>query len=910
MPVEPITARVPSSRVIRATGPVPVALREEIALLDEVFDDVLRSVEGPVVTRPVAWLRDLAVALHTDQPPDLDAAIAELRGLAPTTARKIARAFTIHCQLMNLAEDRQRIRTLRARGRDGQVVDDAIAAGVAEVTELEGPRDAERLVQRLRIHPVLTAHPTEARRRAVAEALQRISDQLERLDQSEVDDPLAFEVRRRLAEELEALWSTAPFRHERPSPLDEVRRVLAVFDQTLFDLVPDVYREMDRALDPDQAGRRPPRTPAFLRYGSWVGGDRDGNPNVTAKVTQQTLDRQAGQVLARLERDVREAARRLTVTDRVAPASDALADSLARDRAEFPSRAASLRNTAPDQPHRQKLVLAADRIRARRDETRAGYDHPDELLADLDLVQRSLVEANQVRLAYGELQDLMWLVETFGFHLAGLELRQHSSVHTAALDELAPEAVGDAEALDRLAREGWPEDTVATSEQTREVLQTLRVAAKAQYAYGTAACHRYIVSFTRTAADLVGVRALARLAIDEDHWPDVRLDVIGLFETRDDLERAPQVLRELVALPGEREVLDARGGELEVMIGYSDSAKDVGVVSANVALHDVQGQLAQWAREEGLTLTLFHGRGGSLGRGGGPLNRGIRAQAGGSVDGRIKVTEQGEVIFARYRSVPSGRRHLERTTNAVLGASTRHAEERNIRLAERHREVADRMAHASQRTYRALIESEGFAEYFAKVTPYEEIGRMEIGSRPTHRSAARDLSTLRAIPWVFAWSQSRINLPAWFGLGTALAEVAEDPDMDGLAVLRQMRREWPFFASLIENAEMSLAKADQTLGRRALEIGERPDLTETILAEWERTEHWVLKVTGQDQLLARQSALRSAVALRQPDVDALSLLQLAGLLELRQASTDEEEARIEQVKMSVAGLSAGLQNTG
>ena len=904
------TARIRTARPLRASATaLPPKLREEVTLLTEVLDDVLTECEGAELVAAVAALRDGGIALHADDGTDVESLVREAGALDPTTARLAARALTIHCQLVNLADDRQRIRTLRMRGRDGQIVDDAIVAGITEVSGLEGRDAAQALVQRMRIHPVFTAHPTEARRRAVVEGLQRIAAELERLDDIEVDDALAQDVQRRLAEEIAALWRTAPFRHARPTPIDEVRRVMAVFDQTVFDLVPDVYREVDRALEPHLPGGRAPVSPAFLRYGSWVGGDRDGNPFVTAEVTRQTGELHARQALGLLEAETRKVSRLLTAsTHNGAPASDALEDSLRADRETFPDRAAALARTSPDQPHRHKLLYAADRLAATAEGGAAAYTDPAQLLADIDVVQQSLLAGGTPRLAYGRLQDLRWRVETFGFHLASLEVRQHSAVHARVLEELRPGASNDPAALDRLAREGWTVDMQAASDEAAEVLATIRTMAELQQRYGPQACHRYIVSFTTSAADLLAVRALARAVVDPASYPDFHLDVVPLFETRADLERAQAVLAELLDLPGERARLDANGRRIEVMIGYSDSAKDAGLLAAHVALHRLQGQLARWARERDVELTLFHGRGGSMGRGGGPLNRAIRGQGGGSVDGRLKVTEQGEVIFARYRSVNSGRRHLERTVNAVLGASTRHAEERAWQRAERFAEVADRMARASEDAYRGLLESDGFAEFFSRVTPYEEIGQLQIGSRPAHRTTARDLASLRAIPWVFAWSQSRVNLTGWFGLGTGLEAVGRDDG--GLELLRTMRREWPFMLPVLEMAEMSLAKADRDIGARALDAGGQPELAGRILDEWDRTRYWLLAVTGQDELLDRQPALRAAIALRRPDVDALSLLQVAALDQLREVNDDARGPLADVVQMTVAGLSAGLQNTG
>ncbi len=900
---------VPTPHPLRPLRPqLPAGLQYEVNLLDGVLEDALAECEGQGFVDTFTWLRDAAIRQRTLTDRSIDALLVEVGELDPEVCRKVAYALTAHCLLLNIAEDRQRIKTTRMKNRAGQVDGEGIVAGVSEATSLIGKYDTRRLVGRLRVHPVFTAHPTEARRRSVTRILSRIAAELKRFDEIEVDDALIQDIRRRLVEEVTNLWRTSPFRPTRPQPVDEVERVIAVLGRQVFQVVADVYREVDRALDPTLVGGRAPLVGAFLRYGSWVGGDRDGNPFVTAEVTRETGRRYADEALGRLEEHTRAVALSLTADPASgAPITSELSASLQADRRRWPEVAAALERIAPEQPYRHLLEFAADRLAATRTGDPDGYDGPETFIAQLDRIQRSLLDGGNPRLAYGVIQDLRWRAETFGFHLASLEVRQHSAVHERVLEELQPGVVGDVEALARIVRDGWPAGTEPTSETAREALDTIRAMAELQQVYGREACYRYVISFTRTAADILAVRALARAALSAEAHAAFRLRVVPLFETRADLQRAPAVLEELLAAPGERERLEVAGRELEVMIGYSDSAKDAGLLAAHVALHQLQGRLARWARERDIELTFFHGRGGSMGRGGGPLNRAIRGQGGGSVDGRFKVTEQGEVIFARYRSVNTGRRHLERTINAVLATSTPHAEERAWAQEERFAEVADQMATASERRFRELLDAEGFAEFFMLATPYDEIGQLAIGSRPAHRTRARDLASLRAIPWVFAWSQSRVNLTGWYGVGTGLAAVGRQPG--GLDQLRAMRREWPFFQPVLEMAEMSLAKADKLLGRYALELGRNASLTAAIMEEWELTEEWLLKVTGQERLLERQPALRAAVSLRRPDIDALSLLQLATLSRLR---AQEEPDPFDQlvVKTTVAGLSAGLQNTG
>jgi phosphoenolpyruvate carboxylase len=625
---------------------------------------------------------------------------------------------------------------------------------------------------------------------------------------------------------------------------------------------------------------------------------------------------QADHVLRGLEAVTRRVGHALPVAGASTPPSPELVASLVRDRADFPGPAAAVATRWPDEPYLEKLLLAAERLAATRAALLCGHDggrgyrDAGAFLADVRLVQASLAAAGAGRLAYGELQHLAWQAETFGFHLASLEVRQHAGVHAAALAELAPEAAGDAAALDRLATGGWADAPAEVSGPTREVLDTLRVMAELQARYGPDACRRYVVSFSRSAADLAAVRALARLAVPDG---SLELDVVPLFESRADLERAADVLEEYLALPGAAAWLERRGRRIEVMLGYSDSAKDAGFLAANLALYQAQGGLAAWAAARGIDLVLFHGRGGALGRGGGPAGRAIRGQAPGSVAGRFKVTEQGEVIYARYGNLAIGHRHLEQVTNAVLGASTPVAQAAVAAAEDRYLPTATAMAFAAETAWRGLVEKAGFADFFAKVTPIKELGLLRIGSRPSRRegdgAAGNGLGDLRAIPWVFAWSQNRCNLPGWYGLGTGLEVVAHQHH--GLALLREMYAEWPFFRSLIENAEMSLAKADPLVAESYLELGGRPDLVSAIREEFRRTKHLVNETTMAGRLLGHRPVLRQAVDLRNPYVDALSFLQVRFLTDLRNGLDGDEAARAAGlVLLTVNGVAAGLQNTG
>jgi phosphoenolpyruvate carboxylase len=860
---------------------MPAELRRDVRLLGELLGQVLVESGGEDLLADVERLRRTVIeARHSDH--EEQAALDLVAGWSLERAEDVARAFTCYFHLANLAEEQQRARVLRSRDRELGVLRESLAATVDEIRAGQGEERLRGLLAGLELHPVLTAHPTEARRRAVVTAIRRIGEQLARLDDPRCSGSEERDARRRLLEEIEILWRTAQLRNTQLQPMDEVRATLAAFDWSLVETVPQIYRELDTALAPDSAGRRPPLAPAFVRFGTWVGGDRDGNPYVTAEVTAQAMRTAVDLALQGLRRAVVRLARGLTSDVVTTPASPDVLRALTQARMHDPELVGGIEARSPGEPHRQFLLLVAERVEATRQGLRLGYREPGQLLEDLRAAQRSLDAAGAARLAYGRLQELIWQVETFGFHLAELELRQHSTVHARALEEV---------------RAG------TTSPRTDEVLASLRVMAHLQRRYGVRACHRYVISFTRRSEDIAAVYELAEHACAGD--PPV-LDVVPLFETQEDLRAATSVLDAMLGLEQVQRRLERTGRRLEVMLGYSDSAKEAGPVSATLALFDAQADLAAWADRQRIRLTIFHGRGGALGRGGGPANRAVLAQAPGSVAGRFKVTEQGEVIFARYGHPAIARRHLEQVTSAVLLASSPEVEERNARAAARFRDLAGRIGEAAQGSYRELVSAPDFASWFASISPLEELGDLRIGSRPARRGGSRSLDDLRAIPWVFAWSQTRLNLPGWYGLGSGLAAAP-------LEELREAYMSWPLFSSLLDNAEMSLAKTDRRIAARYLSLGDRPELTERVLREYDLTVERVLAVTGHRRLLADRRVLSWAVELRNPYVDALSHLQLRALESLRAPGekTERDRQRLQQLLLlTVNGVAAGLQNTG
>lgn len=874
---------------------IPEQMRADVRLLGSLLGEVLRESGSPGLFEDVERLRLATIQAYTDETPEAFAHATEVaESFSIERAHEVARAFTAYFHLVNLVEEHQRVRILRERdGRpDSEGAADSIEAAYARLADEVGEDAALAHLQALRFHPVFTAHPTEARRRAISSSIRRLAGLLQEHDDRLRDgnDPARLE--RRMVEEIDTLWRTAPLRPEKPSPVDEVRSVMAIFDETLYTVVPAVYRRLDDMLQGTNAGGRAPLVAPFVRVGSWVGGDRDGNPFVTASVTRKAAGIAAEHILLGLERTTQRIGRTLTLDAETTPPSDALVTLWKRLKAADEEAATEIAKRSPNEPHRRILLMLARKIDATRlRDADLAYREPSEFLADLRTVQDSLVAAGAARQAYGHLQQLIWQVETYGFHLAELEVRQHSAVHAKVLAELDAAAGSTGE----------------LSEQADEVLEVFRTIAFLQERYGPAAAGRYIVSFTQSAEDLANVHRLARHAVGEGGRMPV-LDVIPLFETFADLQAAPGILAEIVQHPEFADRLERTGRRLEVMLGYSDSSKDVGPVAATLALYEAQADIAAWAKDEGIELTLFHGRGGALGRGGGPANSAILAQPPHSVDGRFKLTEQGEVIFARYGDPEIAMRHIDQVAAAVLLASAPSIERRNSGAARKFADVAATLDATSRQRFFDLVKAPGFAPWFAQVTPMEEIGLLALGSRPARRGlSVESLADLRAIPWVFAWAQARINLAGWFGLGTALDAVGDED------LLSEAYEQWPLFRTMIDNVGMSLAKTDPRIARRYLELGDRDDLAGLVLDEMTLTRSWVVRLTGGDEVLANKPVLQRAVKLRSPYVDALSLLQLRALRGLRDAAASDAPADPDQQRLlllSVSGVAAGLQNTG
>jgi len=880
-------------------------LAREVKLVGALLGQVIAEQEGDQRFELVEQLRRSAIRRRaTDEHVSLEAR----GGIGDRTLPEllaVARAFTAYFLLINLAEEKHRVRMLRRRERAG-TLPESIADAIGQLARSELTTDQLRtLLDRLLLRPVLTAHPTEARRRTILVAQRRLYRLLDRFDDPRLTRRQDRDLRRRLREEITVLWQTSHARRERPTPLDEVRAAMVFFDETLFRVTPQLYRALDTALlergrTEDRSGTREPAARPFLRWGSWIGGDRDGHPGVTADVTRSTLRIQADHILHGYRNVTDRLQQTIAIADDRAAVPAVLERQLATWLKPFPALRANLERRFPGQPYRQAFGVIGERVdRARRrltgarGEHRGGYDTPAQLLDELRTIQASLRAHGAGRVAWGEVQDLVWQVETFGFHLAALEVRQHADVHRSALEQV---------------RAGEDAD------DGREALATLRAVRELQAAFGADALPRYVISFTRSPADVTAVLELDAVA-SPDQAP-LALDLVPLLESRDALSGAGHLLRGLFDDPAYRQHLERRGMRQEAMLGYSDSNKEVGYLAAAWSLYQAQEQLVAVARDAGVRLTLFHGRGGTIGRGGGPANRAVLAQAAGSVDGRLALTEQGEMIAERYPSPTIAQRHLEQLTSAILLASRPGHAWITAEQADRWRPMITELSALAEDAYRRLVwEEPDFADFFRRATPIDEISRMELGSRPARRTASPSLDGLRAIPWVFAWSQGRTNLPAWYGVGTALAIYA-DRHPDGRDDLGEAYRRWSFFGSLVDNVELGLAIADPALAARYADLaGDDPAMRRIAAAveeERQRTVEELTRLTGHDRLLEGSPRLRRSIDLRTPYVDVLSELQIHALALLRSGdlSSEDRPAAEELLQLSVGGVAAGLQHTG
>ena len=912
------------------------ALRDDIRLLGEILGDVIRELAGDATLRLVEEVRRTAVEGRKTGAADVDGLTALLADAPIEEQLQVLRAFDWLALLANTAEDVHVVR----RQRHHRIAGDPPQRGtLADAFDTIGHRlgkaELAGLIDQLAVSPVITAHPTEVRRQTILTVLREIGRALDTLDRLDPADPARADLVRTLRIHVTTLWETALLRLSKLRVEDEIGEALKYYDASLFQVLPEIVGTLDEKRSelvqlPDGA----PSTP--IRMGSWIGGDRDGNPFVTADVLRVAVNRQAETALGHHLAHLHQLARELSMSSRLITPTDDLERLADASGDESPFRA--------DEPYRRALrgmharlyafaqaVLDPDVVEVPGPPPRhplPAYDSTDQLDADLTVVSASLRTHGADVLADAKIEPLRRALRVFGSHLCTLDLRQNSRVHEATVAALLREAgvtddyLGLDEADRRRVLRGELENPrllrhpkADYDEQTLGELAVLDEAARAIRRFGPHVIEHYIISMAADVSDVLEVAILTKEAglLDVSDGPEAAtadLDIVPLFETISDLRRGPEVLTEMLADPVFRSLVRSRHNRLEVMIGYSDSNKDGGYLASQWNLFAAQRALTEHAERGGVHLRLFHGRGGTVGRGGGPAYEAILAQPDGSVNGAIRVTEQGEMVAAKYTRPALARRNLETVLAATLSASAHGDGREGPTGAE---EAMETLARESMEAYRDLVYGrERIVEFFRTITPTDEIATLNVGSRPASRTASRAIEDLRAIPWVFGWTQCRLMLPAWYGAGTAFERFSER-NVDGQEQLSQMYREWPFFHTILNNMGMVLVKSDLTIGRRyadALLPDEdwAHEIFETIAAEHARTLEWHGRITGHSELLADNPLLARSLRNRYPYLDPLHVMQIDMLRRYREGSREELVER--GIQLTINAIATSIRNSG
>jgi phosphoenolpyruvate carboxylase len=883
--------------------------RAELRHLGRLLGDVIRDFDGREAFATIEALRQASVAVHRDGTPERRRQLADLlAGLSLDDTVRFIRGFLNFSLLANIAEDRQGADTAADAGRPDSF---EAALGVLSNEGHDKP-DVVAMLARALVSPVLTAHPTEVRRKSVIDRESAIADLIARRPAADTDALASIDAE--LYRQIALLWQTRPLRGVRLLVIDEIANALSILRASFLPVLPALQARLEALLGAPVA--------PFLKPGSWIGGDRDGNPNVTADTLKAALEGQARVVLQYYLDELHALGGELSISATIAPPTTALAELAAASGDASPHRA--------DEPYRRAITGIYARLAATHEALTgapppraaavagAPYASPADFAADLEIVSASLARHGSA-LVGSRLASLVRAVAMFGFHLASLDLRQNSGVHRrvvaellreagveAGYDRLDPEARAlllRAELGDRRPLRG---PFAAYTEETVSELHILEAVAAAHRRFGAASIANYVISHSTCVADILEVYLLLKEVglYRPGDPPASAVMVAPLFETIEDLEAAPAIMADFLAMPEASALAAARGGVQEVMIGYSDSNKDGGYITSNWALFQASQALAGVFSGAGVRLQLFHGRGGTVGRGGGSAFAGIRAQPPGSVGGRIRITEQGEVIASKFGTPKLAARNLETIASATLLATFAPAD---TPLDPRYADAMAALSETARRTYRRLVyETPGFNAYFRAATPVGEIAELKIGSRPSSRTASDRIEDLRAIPWVFSWAQSRVMLPGWFGAGTALSGFGD------MGLLQAMNADWPFFAAMLSNMSMVLAKSDIAIAALYSELVDDAALREQVFGaisdSWQRTRDAMFTITGHDDFLADDPVLARRIKMRLPYIDPLNALQVELLRRFRRGETD---ARVKEgIHLTINGIAAGLRNSG
>ncbi len=935
-------------------------LRDDVKFLGRLLGEVLIAQEGKSVFDLEEEIRKTSIALRKQyNEEDEKRLLSLIQRMDSERAIKIIRAFTVYFQLTNIAEENHRIRRKRyyalfdSREPQKGSIEDAMRILREEKISFERLR---KFIDDMSVRLVLTAHPTEAQRRSILAKLKRIGTILVEFE-SHVLSPMEKEERKQeILKEITALWQTDELRRRKQTVMDEVKNGLYYLDEILFQALSHIYRVTRRDLE--RVYGKSFNFPAYLRFSSWIGADRDGNPNVTHRETYETALRLQELILDKYIRSLGKLIDSFSQSAELVPATHELKQSLEADARQFKKLSWDVQFRYLEEPFRAKLIFmerklkeSLYRVRKRianlpketyfRGSARPFYSNADELIRDLEILRKSLMESRAEILVKRELDPFLMQVNLFRFSFVPLELRDHRDSILSAVAELMKKFNPEAEDFGKLSEKErqvllsaeilhgprrLPE-LKELSPRTREVMQTLEVAREIRQIIGPKAVDTYILSMTEEPSDMLALEWLLQMAgliqLDGD-GAQSDVEIVPLFETIHVLRRSTEMMETLYRNEAYQLYLKARARRQQIMLGYSDSNKDGGFVTSNWELYKAQKNLCAGAEKHGVKIQFFHGRGGTIGRGGGPMNEAILSQPRGTVQGRMKITEQGEMIYSKYGNPWIAERNLELVVSAVMTASLSKKFSKQSSKEPLWEHIMEILSDAANRTYRALVyDDPDFLEYFRQATPINEISRHRIGSRPAARDAKKDetevraIETLRAIPWVFSWTQSRNNLPGWFGFGSAYRAFIKSFKKKGEKQLQMMYRDWPFFRAMMDLLQMSMAKADMHIANQYANMVESEKIREKFFSrieeEYRLTRLAVLEVTGQKELLEANYPLQNSIRLRNPYIDPLSYFQIACLKKLRDGKrlSKEERALLERaVFLSINGIAHGLRNTG
>ena len=917
-------------------------LRDDVRLLGNILGDTIIRFDGQEVFSTVEKFRSLFKRIHDSDDSDAKRELQHLiASLDADTANKVIKAFLTYFDLTNIAEqNHRRRRRAIAESKGGAKSQDGSLAEFFEHLPIQETERLAELLKEIDIQVVFTAHPTEITRRTVLLHQLELAGYLSKRDHPPLTLKETAQIEKGLRGVVESLWLTDSIVYFKPAVMDEVRYGLYHFEHVVMDAVVDVHED----LQANSGDKQNASAHRFITFGSWIGGDRDGNPFVTPEVTRQTMAYHRSMILKRYLAQLEIIFGHLSQSENWVQLTDEIRQSLSEDRDAMPEIERRIEGRYTFEPFRQKLLFIQERLR----NTVSGanpsiaYNHPSELRRDLQM-QLDALRAAGCDASLDSLRRLIYSVDIFGFHLAKLDLRQHSARHRAALEEIVDvlELIpGGLKSLTEEEKQAWLTKEISNrrpilpadsrfSEATNETIEVFRTMTECQDKYGKEALDTYIVSMTQDVSDLLTVLLFAKEAglYDLKFHPERKISVVPLFETIDDLRRAPKMLGSLLANQAYREYLQNMDNLQEIMIGYSDSGKDGGIVTSNWELYKAQKQLVEMGSKLGIKLRLFHGRGGTIGRGGGPTHAAILAQPPGTVAGRIKITEQGEVIASKYALHDIAVRNFDRLAAAVVETSVHNVDHQRKEFdREEWLAFMEEFSVLAFHAYRDLVYGDSsFVDFFQQTTPINELAQLRLGSRPTRRTqGSNSISDLRAIPWVFAWTQSRYMLPAWFGFGTAFEKITREPEK--LALMQEMYLKWPFFKGLVSKIENALAVADFNIAKYYADELVEKSLCERyfprIESAYELSKRAVLQISQKKVLNEDTPYLRHSIELRNPYVDPLSYLQVRFLKELRsrgtanesadrtESSTGKRDMLLETVLMTINGVAEGLQNTG